>query len=337
VQPAAPDPKKTIDPSERMRVGPPAPVAAKLVVVSGVDQGLEVALDTSVEVGTDPACHMVLHDPSVSRHHMVVARVAGVFRVLDRGSRNGTFIGATRIVEADIPLGTVLTLGDSSIALRSRWYVREVQPSAARRFGEVLAESARMREVFAILERVAPSHVTVLVEGESGTGKELVARSIHAGSGRAGQPYVVFDCGAVPRELAESELFGHRRGAFSGAVADRAGAFQRADGGTICLDEIGELPLDLQPKLLRVLETGEFRPVGDDVMRKVDVRVIAATNRDLHAEMARGRFRADLLYRLDCVRLHIPVVGLQIPAPPPATRGHPRPGRPLPRRPPAAR
>jgi DNA-binding NtrC family response regulator len=181
-----------------------------------------------------------------------------------------------------------------------------VAPSKARTFGELTGESVAMREIFAVLERIAPTGVTVLVEGESGTGKELVARSIHRASARADKPYVVFDCGAVPRELAESELFGHKKGSFSGAVQSRAGAFGQADGGTICLDEIGELPLDLQPKLLRVLETGEIRAVGEDTARKVDVRVVAATNRDLHAEVQRGRFRSDLLYRLEVVRLRMP-------------------------------
>lgn len=163
-----------------------------------------------------------------------------------------------------------------------------------------------MREIYAIFERVAPSDVTVLIEGESGTGKELAARSIHSASRRNGKPYVVFDCAAVPRELAESELFGHRRGAFSGAVSDRAGAFMQANGGTLFLDELGELPLELQPKLLRALETGDVRAVGDDNARHTDVRVIAATNRDLRAEVRRGRFREDLLYRLEVVKVRLP-------------------------------
>jgi DNA-binding NtrC family response regulator len=163
-----------------------------------------------------------------------------------------------------------------------------------------------MREVFAMFERVAPTDVPVLIEGETGTGKELAARSIHAASGRREGPFVVFDCGSIPRDLAESELFGHKRGAFTGAVTDRLGAFHRADGGTIVLDEIGELPIELQPKLLRVLETGEVRSVGDDTPRKVSVRVLAATNRDLHAEARRGTFRQDLVYRLDVVRIRLP-------------------------------
>jgi DNA-binding NtrC family response regulator len=156
------------------------------------------------------------------------------------------------------------------------------------------------------MERVAPTDVTVLIEGESGTGKELAARAIHRASARAQGSYVVFDCASIPRELAESELFGHKRGAFSGAVEDRMGALWRAHGGTVCFDEIGEMPLDLQPKLLRALETGDVRRVGDDEIKKVDVRVIASTNRDLAAEARRGTFRHDLLYRLEVVKLRMP-------------------------------
>jgi DNA-binding NtrC family response regulator len=297
---------QTIDVRGSERAPPRAQVAAKLVVVSGPDAGLEVPLDTIVDVGADPSCKLALRDPAVSRKHVSVAVVGGRIVVKDLGSRNGTFLGGTRIREADVPLGAVLSLGDSALAIQARWYVREVTPSAARSFGDLIGESIAMREIFSVLERVAPTDVTVLVEGESGTGKELAARSVHAASLRASGPYVVFDCASVPSELAESELFGHKKGAFSGATADRLGAFQRAHGGTLFLDELGELPLDLQPKLLRALEVGEVRSVGDDAPRKVDVRVIAATNRDLHAEAQRGRFRSDLFYRLEVVKIRMP-------------------------------
>jgi DNA-binding NtrC family response regulator len=284
----------------------PSGLGAKLVVVEGPDEGLEAPIDAATLVGNDDACHLVLHDPAVSRKHASFAPSPGGFRVKDLGSRNGTLLGGARIVEAELPLGALLRLGNTVLAIQPRWYVREVSPARERRFGELIGESTAMRTVFAILQRVAPTDLTVLVEGESGTGKELVARSIHQASPRASAPYVVFHCGAVPGELAESELFGHVRGAFSGAVADRMGAFQRADGGTLCLDEIGELPPDLQPKLLRVLESGEVRAVGDDVTRRPDVRVVAATNRDLRAETRRGRFRSDLLYRLEVVSVRLP-------------------------------
>ena len=281
-------------------------IPLKVAVTSGLDEGLEAPLVTRVEIGTDPSCGLVLHDPAVSRKHLLLTIAEGRVVAKDLGSRNGTSFGGARIKEIELPVGAVLTLGHTEIAVQSRWYVREVAPSTARSFGELFGESVAMREVFAVLERAALSDVTVLVEGESGTGKELAARSIHAGSARVKGPYVVFDCGSVPPELAESELFGHKRGAFSGATTDRAGAFQQANGGTLCLDELGELPLDLQPKLLRVLETGEVKSVGSDTPRKLDVRVIASTNRDLLAESRRGRFRSDLFYRLEVVRVRMP-------------------------------
>jgi DNA-binding NtrC family response regulator len=286
--------------------GPDAPVALKVVVVAGPEEGRERPLDGVLAVGSDPSSGLVLSDPAVSRRHLSLSLERGRVIVRDLGSRNGTILSGAKIKEAELPIGAVITLGQSALTVQPRWHVREVAPSTARRFGELLGESLQMREIFAVLERVAPTDVTVLVEGESGTGKELVARSIHAASKRSKAPYVVFDCGAIPGELAESELFGHKKGAFSGAVADRAGAFAQADGGTICLDELGELPLDLQPKLLRVLETGEVKAVGSDTSRKVDVRVVAATNRELYAETRRGRFRADLLYRLEVVKIRIP-------------------------------
>ncbi|MEZ4442630.1 MAG: sigma 54-interacting transcriptional regulator [Polyangiaceae bacterium] len=284
----------------------PVRVPVKLVVVQGPDEGLEIGLERVVKIGADPSCQFALSDSAVSREHCVVSAIAGQIAVKDLGSRNGTFLGTTRITEASVPLGALLQLGNTTIAVQPRLHVREVAPSSSRTFGDLYGEAVAMREVFAILERVAPTDATVLVEGESGTGKELVARAVHQHSSRARGPYVVFDCGAVPPQLAESELFGHKRGAFSGAVEDRMGAFGRADGGTICLDEIGELPLELQPKLLRALETGEIRRIGEDSMRRVDVRVIAATNRDLRAEAQRGTFRADLLYRLDVVKVRMP-------------------------------
>jgi DNA-binding NtrC family response regulator len=298
--------ESTIEAQAPSRRRPEGGVPLKLVAVAGPDQGREAPLEGTARVGADPAATLVLHDRSVSRHHLEIEAAGGRIVVRDLGSRNGTFFGGARIVEAEVPVGAVLTLGDSAVAIQPRWFVREVMASEARAFGELFGDSIAMREIFAVLERVAPTNVTVLIEGESGTGKELAARSIHAASPRAGGPYVVFDCASVPAELAESELFGHKKGAFSGAVADRAGAFQRAHGGTLCLDELGELPLDLQPKLLRALETGEVRAVGEDATRRVDVRIVAATNRDLRAESQRGRFRADLLYRLEVVKVRLP-------------------------------
>jgi len=279
---------------------------AKVVVVAGPDEGAEVALGAGLVVGTGEGSGLVLHDPSVSRQHARLSIDGPRVVVEDLGSKNGTTFAGARVDRATVPLGAVIGVGKTQLTIVPRWHVREVAPSTATAFGLLYGASVAMREIFAILERVSPTDVTVLVEGESGTGKELVARSVHQASERSKRPYLVFDCGSVPAELAESELFGHVRGAFSGAVADRAGAFARVDGGTLCLDELGELPLELQPKLLRVLETGEIKPVGSDEVTKVDVRVVASTNRDLRAEVRRGRFREDLMYRLDVVKLRVP-------------------------------
>jgi DNA-binding NtrC family response regulator len=163
-----------------------------------------------------------------------------------------------------------------------------------------------MRELFALLARIAPSEAPVLIEGETGTGKERVARAVHARSRRADKPFVVFDCAAVPPTLIESELFGHEKGAFTGATDKRAGVFERAAGGTVFLDELGELALELQPKLLRVLESNEVQRVGGQKPTPIDARVVAATNRDLQARVSDGLFREDLYYRLAVVTLEVP-------------------------------
>jgi len=187
--------------------------------------------------------------------------------------------------------------------------IRVASPACAvyGQFGALLAISRPMRSVFEALERLAVTEVTLTLVGETGTGKDVLANAVHARSPRGRGPFVVFDCGAIAPNLAESELFGHERGSFTGAVTGHAGAFERAHGGTLFLDEIGELPLDLQPRLLRVLESRRVRRVGGGQDRGVDVRVIAATNRDLHAEVAAGRFRQDLFFRL---------AGAVVPVPP---------------------
>jgi DNA-binding NtrC family response regulator len=280
--------------------------AAKLIVLGGTSEGLERALTSSLTVGAEAGCDIRLGDRGISRRHAEFWMRDGQVWVRDLQSRNGTYLEGARVTEAELQLGSVVTLGQTPIGLYPRWQVREVAPSEVDHFGRLHGTSLAMREVFALLERVAASDVTVLIEGESGTGKELAARSLHDASARAQRPYVVFDCTTVSKDLAESELFGHARGAFSGAVSDREGAFRQADGGTIFLDELGELPLDLQPKLLRVLESGEIRRVGETQYRKVDVRVLAATHRNLNAEARRGRFRSDLLYRLAVLRIQLP-------------------------------
>ena len=186
-----------------------------------------------------------------------------------------------------------------------RDYLRqEIQETGA--FGEILGRSTALNRVLRQVEMVAATDVSVLVLGESGSGKELIARAIHQRSRRANKPLVKVNCGSIPRELFESEFFGHARGSFTGAIRDRVGRFQLADGGTLFLDEVGEIPLELQSKLLRVLQEGEFERVGDEATRRVNVRVVAATNRDLRQEVAEGRFRLDLYYRLGVFPLEVP-------------------------------
>ena len=257
-------------------------------------------------IGSAAGNDLVLGDKAVSRSHCEIAVDDKGYLLRDLGSKNGTFLDANRIVAAYLRPGATIGVGDAKIVFNPIGEDVQIPLTKSVRFGKLVGPSLEMRAMFAILEKVADQDVTVLVEGESGTGKELVAEELHAHSARKDQPFIVFDCSAVAENLVESELFGHMRGSFTGANADRAGAFQVADGGTIFLDEIGELPLELQPKLLRALEAKEVRPVGSTQARTVNVRVIAATNRDLQEEVAKGAFRKDLYFRLDVVKIRVP-------------------------------
>ncbi|MGD0529926.1 MAG: sigma 54-interacting transcriptional regulator, partial [Polyangiaceae bacterium] len=226
--------------------------------------------------------------------------------VRDLESTNGTRVDGTRIREATLGAGQVLKVGEVEISIRPTQQRMEVLPSDKTNFGGAIGQSLAMRTIFGVFERIAPTDATVLLEGETGTGKDVLARSIYQASPRAKGPFIVVDCGAVSYSLIESELFGHERGAYTGAVSTRQGAFELADNGTVFLDEIGELPLDVQPKLLRVLETKEFRRVGGNKTLKSDVRVIAATKRNLLREVQAGKFREDLYFRLAVVPITVP-------------------------------
>jgi DNA-binding NtrC family response regulator len=257
-------------------------------------------------IGAHPSNDLVLSDDTVSRFHCELKANEDGVRVIDLGSRNGTVVDGLRVRDAWLKDGSLLTFG--AVTLRFRWSEGHFRVPAARRdrFGSLVGTSPRMRAAFAMLERFAASDATVLIEGETGTGKQGAAEALHEEGPRAAGPFVEVDCGAVPVTLIESELFGHERGAFTGAEAARVGAFEAADGGTLFLDEIGELPLDLQPKLLRVLEQRTVRPLGATQQRPVNVRVVAATNRDLRAEVNAGRFRPDLYYRLAVLKVDMP-------------------------------
>jgi transcriptional regulator with GAF, ATPase, and Fis domain len=279
----------------------------RVQVTHGPDAGAHIELaGNAARVGTAPDNDLVLTDNSVSRRHCEIEPTQNGIRVRDAGSTNGVFIGEHRLFDAVITVGTPLRLGDTVLSVSALGETIDREQALSSRFGDLLGGSGRMRELFADLQRIAEADVSVLIEGETGTGKELVAESVHQASARADGPFVVFDCSAVAPTLAESELFGHERGAFTGAVGSRPGVFEQAHGGTIFLDELGELPRDLQPKLLRVLEKREVRRLGAQRTLSVDVRVIAATNRNLPAEVQRGNFREDLYFRVAAAHVHVP-------------------------------
>jgi DNA-binding NtrC family response regulator len=268
---------------------------------------LEIAIPpVGIVVGADPSADVPLTDPAVSRRHCTIVPTDAGFEVADLGSKNGTFLDGVRLTSATVPVGAVLRVGTSLLQLMPDEVALDIPPSSSASFGELYGDSPAMRQVFAILERASASNASILFIGESGTGKELAARAVHEHSARRTAPFVVFDCGASTETLIESDLFGHRKGAFTGAVADRAGAFAQAHGGTLFLDEIGDLPLALQPKLLRMLEAGEVTPLGAPKSERFDVRVVAATHRILWDEVGRGAFRGDLYYRLAVVEVHLP-------------------------------
>jgi transcriptional regulator with GAF, ATPase, and Fis domain len=285
---------------------PGTKVGIHVVVLSGSAKGTSRPLGDKVRVGKAQDNDLVLSDDTVSRHHCELTRANDGVHVRDLGSTNGTRVQGARVSEAIVQPGTVLKVGEVEIALRPAARNVEVMPSDKTWFGAAIGRSLAMRSIFGVLERIAQTDATVLLEGETGTGKDVLARAIWTESAHAQGPFVVVDCGAVSYSLLESELFGHERGAFTGAIAARQGAFELADGGTVFLDEIGELPLDVQPKLLRVLETKEFRRVGGNKTLKTNVRVIAATKRNLQREVQAGKFREDLYFRLAVVPITVP-------------------------------
>ena len=273
-------------------------------VIAGADAGTR-AIGTEVTVGTAEGSALRLRDPAVSRFHVELRPVAGGIGVIDHGSTNGTYAGAVRVERGVIPLGAQLRVGDTTLKIGDGAPI-EVEIAADDAVGDVIGRSPVMRRLLAQVTRAAQSDVSVLVTGESGTGKELVARALHDLGPRRGKPFVTVDCGALPASLIASELFGHERGAFTGADRPHVGAFEAAHGGTVFLDEIGELQPAVQATLLGVLERRRVRRLGSRTETPIDVRVVAATHRDLRAEVNRGGFRLDLFYRLAVVTLAIP-------------------------------
>jgi len=264
-------------------------------------------VDERMVIGSSPGAGIVISDPMVSRLHAELEVHEDGLWIRDLGSRNGTFVADLQVTGARIPEHGRVRVGATELVVSydpSKRRAIELWPSES--FGKLVGRSAAMRELFATLARVAPLDASVLIHGETGTGKDLVARAIHDASPRADKPFVVVDCASLPEHLLDAELFGHARGAFTGAISARAGALESADGGTVFLDEIGELPIAMQPKLLRVLESRMVRRVGESNYRNVDVRFICATHRDLSRMVGAGEFREDLFFRISVLPLEVP-------------------------------
>jgi transcriptional regulator with PAS, ATPase and Fis domain len=279
----------------------------RLVVAPPRGKKLEMPLGvTPIVVGSDPDCDIVVDDARVSRKHCEVRRDGRGVIVRDLGSKNGTFVDKVAVREAYLEPKLAVTIGGVRLTLEATRGSARLELSRGVRFGEALGASVTMRALFANLERAAQTDETIVLLGESGTGKELLARGIHDVSRRRAGPFAVFDCSAVAPTLLEAELFGYVKGAFTGAVQPHAGVFEQAHGGSLFIDELGELPAELQPKLLRALEARQVRRIGASEWLHVDVRIIAATHRDLRARVAAGQFREDLYYRLAVVEAFVP-------------------------------
>jgi DNA-binding NtrC family response regulator len=281
-----------------------------LEVIEGPDRGKRFAIDgaspTRLSLGTSSACELRVSDTAVSRRHAALSAEADGLRITDLESTNGTFIGVVRLYDATLAGGELVRVGGTTLRVERRADVRALEPAPRGAFGKLVGASDEMRRMYPLLDRLARSDVPVIVEGETGTGKEVLAEALHDQGVRREGPFIVFDCTAVPASLLESALFGHEKGAFTGAVSQRAGVFEQAHGGTLLIDEIGDLDIALQPKLLRAIQRSEVQRVGSNKWIRVDVRVIAATRRDLDREVAAGRFRDDLFYRLNVGRVELP-------------------------------
>ncbi|RKH08494.1 FHA domain-containing protein [Corallococcus sp. CA053C] len=303
------DPKEQqLDRTTTLPAKPAGKVRLKLWVLSGPEAGKGHPLPVGTyRLGKSPDCDIVLDDSAVSRQHLRLDVAEDRVVATDLGSYNGSFCQGLRFSELEVQPGVVLTLGSTQLKVMPEdTRERSRLLSSRDHFGALVGTSRKMREVFTFLERMAPGDSDVLIQGETGTGKELCAEGLHREGPRAKKPFVVVDLAGIAPSLIESELFGHVKGAFTGAHGERAGAFERAQGGTVFLDEVGELPLELQPRLLRVLERREVKRVGGNDYRTLDLRVVAATHVDLEAAVKAEKFRRDLFHRLAVLRVVLP-------------------------------
>jgi DNA-binding NtrC family response regulator len=273
-------------------------------VMSGPDEAKLATRPDLLSVGTAPSNDLVLSDETVSRFHLDLERRGDRIAIRDHGSTNGSFVGEVRVEQAAIPSGARIRIGRSVIEVRDGETV-ELELHDQGRLAGLVGQSEPMRRLMAQIQRAAKSEVSVLVLGETGSGKEVIAQALHAQSPRAAGPFEIVDCGAMQPTLIGSELFGHEKGAFTGADSQHVGAFERANGGTIFLDEIGELPAALQTPLLGALERRSFRRLGGKTSIPFDARLICATHRDLRSEVNSGSFRQDLFYRIAVVTLRV--------------------------------
>jgi DNA-binding NtrC family response regulator len=278
----------------------------RLEVVAGPDAGLRAELAQPLIVLGRHGADLTLSDPKVSGVHCELRLTADGYRLRDLGSTNGTHVRGVRVVDGFIAPGATIQLGKSAVVFTPLDDAVALPLWADDRLAGMVGSSAAMRHLFQLVDRFAAAEATVLIHGETGTGKELVADAIHQRSPRARGPFQVLDCSAIPEQLFEDQIFGHEAGAFTGAGRATVGVFEAAHGGTLFLDEIGELPLDVQAKLLRAVETRRVRRIGGARTLVCDVRIVAASNRDLAAEVNRGSFRADLYYRLAVAKLEVP-------------------------------
>lgn len=287
----------------------PTTARFEVEVVEGDDYGARLIIEPEaacrVLIGKSEACALRLSDPQISRRHAAMSVHGSELHLCDLRSMNGVYVGSLRVTEAFLRGGEIIVMGQSRLSITRRGEVAE-QVTGPDRFGRLLGISPQMRRLYPLLARLAQGDVPVVIEGETGTGKEVVAEALHEQGSRARGPFVVFDCTAVAPNLIEAALFGHEKGAFTGASTTRKGVFEEAHGGTLFIDEIGDLELSLQSKLLRAIQRKEIRRVGGDRWIQVDVRVLAATRRDLDREVQNGRFREDLFYRLAVARIELP-------------------------------
>jgi two-component system response regulator AtoC len=304
---------ETIDTSDRAWPRDEAPVLWLVISASDGVRAVQLPSERRITLGRSPECDVVIADDSVSRRHAAITPSSGGLLIEDLGSRNQTRVGALKLTRGEtaaLAVGVVAEIGHATVAIHRGCPLRleptPSRPTHASAVAPVVLHDPTMTRLFAMLHVIAPSRLNVLILGETGTGKEVFAEAVHAGSDRAGKPFLKVNCSALTGSLLESELFGHEKGAFTGASAARAGIFESADGGTVFLDEVGELPPDTQAKLLRVIEYGEVTRLGSVRPKRVDVRYVAATNRELEQCIGAGRFRADLFYRLNGFAVTLP-------------------------------